>query len=82
MPICGICSPLGPDSPLQGQGGLRHRPQVPQVPSRGHDSVRRSCDVTESPRREGGRLVDRVRPCPAVPGGETSQTNGEQLRKE
>ena len=42
---------------------------------------RRAAEKSPPKGREGGRLADRVRPCPAVPGGEPSQTNGEQLTK-
>lgn len=88
VPICRMPHPPS----LQGTPGAREHilglGRAPGPPTslsgarKGPQTWCREAEKSPPKGREGGRLVGRVRPCPAVPGGEPSQTNGEQLTKE
>lgn len=81
--ICGVFSPLEVrrgQMHVPGPGRASSLPQVSPKSREATDLVQGSREVRVS--QKGGRVADRVGPYPAVPGGKTSQTNGEQLTKE
>lgn len=71
----------GQTAPSGAKAGSRASRKSLWSPGGAADGVREA-ETEQSPGRGGGRLADRVRPCPAAPGGKTSRTNGEQLTKE